>query len=117
MAEATRRRWAVHMHCSCGWQGNRAGVSIALNWKGGCGSKIHLETSLQVLTSVWWASRTLQRLPQAPGLVTCVNAKSSGQTPRENGEEKEMEEQATSPVVALLQGSQKPRWDSEAKGL
>ena len=94
-----------------------AGVSIALNWKGRCGYKRHLETSPQVLTGVWWAIRTLQRLPQAPGLVTCVNAESSGQTPQENGEEKEMEEQVTSPVVALLQSSQKPRWDSEAERL
>lgn len=59
----------------------------------------------------------MQCLPQAPGLVTCVNAESSGQTLRENGEEKEMEERVTSPVVALLQGFQKPRWDSEAERL
>ena len=49
--------------------------------------------------------------------VTCVNAESSGQTPRENGEEKETEEGVTSPVVTLLQGPQKPTWDSEAEGL
>lgn len=49
--------------------------------------------------------------------VTCVNAESSGQTPQENREEKEMKEPVESQVVKSLQGSTKPRQDSEAKGI